>query len=252
MSNGLTLPFSQTLPFSNVSAFEVVVQTGGGIAIDGESYGADQFGDTGVGIYGETDIGQAIFGIATGSGVAGAFQGAVQVTDAKDEDAFGSTSWSKDHAAVAAHNNNGGFAFWGNSDNPGGTGIYARGAFLAARFDGATQVNGTLAVSGALTASGVNLLSSLKDLQGSLSQLQVQQAEMQQQQVESDGEAAGTQAQVTQLVGQVSQLSGQVSQLASQVSQLNQLASAIGQIGQLQSEVGQLQSEVSTLLSEAS
>jgi len=109
----------------------------------GEAYGTDKYGDVPTGVYGETDIGQAIFGVATGSGVAicgqggqfaGQFNGAVQVNDTKDEDAFGSTSGSKDHAAVAAHNNNGGFAFWGNSDSPGGSGIFARAATQAAQF----------------------------------------------------------------------------------------------------------------------
>jgi hypothetical protein len=155
MSNGLTLPFSQTIPSLSDSAFSIVVQDGGGTAISGEAYGTDKYGDVPTGVYGETDIGQAIFGVATGSGVAicgqggqyagqfngavqingaGQFNGAVQVNDTSNTDAFASTSGSANHAAVAAHNNNGGFAFWGNSDSPSGTGIFARGATQAAAF----------------------------------------------------------------------------------------------------------------------
>lgn len=83
-----------------------------------------------------------------GATAAAQFDGAVSVNDTKDEDAFRSTSGSSHHAAVAATNNSGGFAFWGNSDSKGGTGIYARGANLAAQFDGAVQVNGNINMGG--------------------------------------------------------------------------------------------------------
>jgi hypothetical protein len=147
---------------------------------------------------------------------------------------------SAGHAALAGHNTApsspgnvpSGFGIWATSNN---TAIYGQGQ-PAGWFEGNVQVNGTL------TVSGVNLLSSLQELQGDVGQLQSAQAD-------SDGEAAGTQAQVIQLVGQVSQLASQVSQLQSQVSQLNQLASQVNQIGPLQSAVSQLQSEVSILLS---
>lgn len=81
-------------------------------------------------------------------GVAGLFNGAVQVNNPTDDDVDGfvSTSVTQGHAAVAGHNNGGGFAFWGASDSAGGTGIYARGAKQAAQFDGAVEVNGTLNV----------------------------------------------------------------------------------------------------------
>lgn len=102
--------------------------TGGGYALWGSS--------NAIGIY------------AKGANAAAQFDGAVSVSDTKDEDAFGSTSGSSHHAAVAAHNNSGGFAFWGNSDSKGGIGVYARGANLAAQFDGAVQVNGNINMGG--------------------------------------------------------------------------------------------------------
>jgi phage-related tail fiber protein len=114
--------------------------------------GSSQPPSAGVGVYGDSDGGSGVYGASTSgigvvgvsqSGAAAQFDGAVSVNDTKDEDALGSTSGSSHHAAVAAHNNSGGFAFWGNSDSKGGIGIYARGATAAAQFDGAVSVNDT-------------------------------------------------------------------------------------------------------------
>ena len=84
--------------------------------------------------------------------------GVLQVNDTKDEDAVVSTSGSKDHAAVAAHNSGGGFAFWGSSTTPGGSGIYATGATQAAQFDGAVNINGDLKISGTLNNTAIQQL----------------------------------------------------------------------------------------------
>jgi hypothetical protein len=115
-------------------------------AIVGVTYSDAHAGVTGRNMTSGANGGVGIYG--TGGQYAGKFDGAVTVTDTQDEDAFVSTSGSKDHAAVAAHNNNGGTAFWGLSASPGGTGIYAKGAKWAAQFDGAVQVNGNIDMGG--------------------------------------------------------------------------------------------------------
>jgi hypothetical protein len=120
-------------------------------AIRGTSASAQNAGVSGTNTGGGTGLwatSTAIGVYAKGETAAAQFDGAVSVNDTKDEDAFGSTSGSSHHAAVAAHNNSGGFAFWGNSDSKGGTGLYARGANLAALFDGAVQINGNLNMGG--------------------------------------------------------------------------------------------------------
>jgi hypothetical protein len=112
--------------------------------------GAPSTPQWGCGVYGDSDNGYGVWGggaigVAGTGHVGGSFTAdsnpdnngnALQVNDSNDEDALISTSGSPNHAAVSGWNNGGGYAFWGASDEPGGTGIYARGNVYAAQFDG--------------------------------------------------------------------------------------------------------------------
>jgi hypothetical protein len=92
------------------------------------------------------------FGLWARAKTAGYFEGdggnAIQAVDTSDVDAIVATSSSPNHAALAAHNNSGGFGVWAASDSNagsvGGIGVYARGHKYAGQFDGDVQVNGTL------------------------------------------------------------------------------------------------------------
>jgi hypothetical protein len=66
MSNGLTLPFSAsgdslTLGGVGENAFSIALNSGGR-SIIGEAYGTDPYGDSGVGISGQSDVGTGVFG----------------------------------------------------------------------------------------------------------------------------------------------------------------------------------------------
>ena len=107
----------------------------------------------GTGVYGTGHVGGSFTAVSNpkndGNGL--------QVNDSNNEDALVSNSGSANHAAVAGHNSNGGFAFWGASDSAGGFGIYARGQKQAAQFDGHVQVNGDHSTTGTMTV-GVDLV----------------------------------------------------------------------------------------------
>jgi hypothetical protein len=130
MSNGLTLPFSRSFPSLSGEAFSIILQDGGGTAIVGEAYGTDLYGDVPSGVYGATDIGQGVYGEATGSGVgvygtggqyAGQFEGNVLVNSSSEgSDALLVTSGSNQHAAVSAQNDNGGYGVWATAEIPAG------------------------------------------------------------------------------------------------------------------------------------
>jgi hypothetical protein len=80
---------------------------------------------------------------------------ALQAVNTGDVDCINGTTNSQNHAAVAAHNNGGGFGLWAASDNKtgnvAGVGIYARGATHAAVFDGHIQHNGDHTCTGTMT-----------------------------------------------------------------------------------------------------
>jgi hypothetical protein len=104
----------------------------------------------GEGVHGETNsqtwagvTGIALNTAGTGPGVWAESKGkgpGIVAVNAGDVDCINATTNSQNHAAVAAHNNGGGFGLWAASDNSagpnGGVGIYARGARYAAWFDG--------------------------------------------------------------------------------------------------------------------
>lgn len=101
----------------------------------------------GVGVYG------------TGGQYAGKFDGNVKVTGNlnatnangqtisavgtdPNNDCINGTSSAAGHAGVSANNTGSGFGLWASSVK--GVGVYAKGASLAAQFDGSVLVNGTL------------------------------------------------------------------------------------------------------------
>jgi hypothetical protein len=155
------------------------VQGSGPTGVQGIGSGASPFvgvqgtstQPNGIGVYGDVTGAQAIavkgendagIGVWAQGHVAGYFAAAtnknndgnaLQVNDANDEDALVSNSNSAHHAAVSAHNNNGGFAFWGASSNTGGIGIYANGQSLAAQFGDSGATNGNVQVNGTLNVS---------------------------------------------------------------------------------------------------
>jgi len=70
----------------------------------------------------------------------------VQTDNGSDADGLQSTAATRAHAAVAAHNTGGGFAFWGDSDSDNGTGMFVRGKRLAAQFVGNVEIAGDLTI----------------------------------------------------------------------------------------------------------
>jgi hypothetical protein len=79
-------------------------------------------------------------------------------SDGENCDAVLAESSSSAHAAVAAHNSNGGYGVWAQSDNKtpgnvGGVGLYARGATYAAVFDGYPNAPALVIVNGTLHAT---------------------------------------------------------------------------------------------------
>ena len=161
---GLTLPFSQTLAATDTT-FEINITSGGGTAIQANSFGTDQFDDSGWGINAETDVGVAIQGTATtGSaivgqattGYAGLFGGTVTVNNdngqaitatSQTEDAVNGTSAAPQHAGVSA-----------NSTSPSGFGLFASsaGAAIYARGNPAAYLDGDVQITGVLTMTGPN------------------------------------------------------------------------------------------------
>jgi hypothetical protein len=98
---------------------------------------------------------------ARGATYAGQFYGPVQVNGTGDTDAIVATTSAQDHAALAGHNNGGGYGLWVASDSKtgtvGGVGLYARGTKMAAQFDGSVQCNGDHRCTGTVTV-GVDIV----------------------------------------------------------------------------------------------
>lgn len=100
------------------------------------------------------------FGVWAKARTAGHFESSlgycVEAMGTADIDAIDSTTSSPNHAALAGHNNGGGFGLWVASDTKtgqvGGIGIYARGATHAAQFDGHIQHNGDVHHAGTVYA----------------------------------------------------------------------------------------------------
>jgi hypothetical protein len=139
-----------------------------GVGLQGSSNSSDAVQGTSkspqhAGVSGVNDSGG--FGVWARGSPAGHFESskgfAVEAvgTDNVDIDTINSQSASRNHAAVAAWNNSGGFGLWASSmvrpgpETPsvGGIGLYAQGATYAALFQGLVQVNGDGHVTGVLT-----------------------------------------------------------------------------------------------------
>jgi hypothetical protein len=83
----LTLPFVASDTTGNLagkdgSAFEITLTSGGGTALYGASFGTDTYDDTPTGVYGETDIGVGVIGVATASGAEGYSTGVQGIANA--------------------------------------------------------------------------------------------------------------------------------------------------------------------------
>jgi hypothetical protein len=107
----------------------------------GESYSATDSGvwgnnfKGGFGVSGTSKNGIGVYGKGSLFGIKGETSGA-------------------ESTSIVGDNTGGGAGIAGTSDQPGGTGVYGRGAMLAARFDGKVAVNGDVAVDGNIDVTG--------------------------------------------------------------------------------------------------
>jgi hypothetical protein len=133
----LKLPYQGSIE-SNDAVFSIECSNGGGTAIFGESFGTDQFNDSGFGVSGESDVGVGVYGSSkSNSGVVGNSVSAQGVygTSSQFDAIVGQTS-SDAHAGVTGRNM--------TTGANGGVGLYGTGGQYAGKFDGPVQVNGTL------------------------------------------------------------------------------------------------------------
>ena len=176
MSNSLSLPYSakgqsEVLGGAGENAFYVTL-TDGGVAIRGDAYGSDHWGDSGTGLYGQTDVGVAVQGVATSSGMAvvGNATSGVAVSGTSGSqigvqgssggwDGVSGTTTSNAHSGVFGNHPGSGNGVAGHSStgygvdaySATGTALHATGGGLAAVIDGTLQVNGNHNCTGTLT-----------------------------------------------------------------------------------------------------
>jgi hypothetical protein len=125
--------------------------SGGEIAVQGSAYGADQFGDFGIGLQGLTDGGTGV-SAASQSGTAvqaSSGTGVAVAASSEMQDAVQGVSAAPDHAGVSGSNSGSGPGVWAHSES--GIGVYASSGSQDAvqGVSGSTQHAG---VSGANTA----------------------------------------------------------------------------------------------------
>ena len=124
---------------------------------------------SGPGVVGRSESGIGVEGTSDGIGVfgkgapAGHFESSrgvsIEALGLADADAILATSFSPNHAAVAAHNSDGGYGLWADSSSNtgiGGVGIYAKGAKYAAQFDGVVYCTGNMTVDGDIVLSAAD------------------------------------------------------------------------------------------------
>ncbi len=175
MSNDLTLPFAalgdtSTLAADpDLAAFSITLTAGGGIAIQGMSFGTDAGGDTPMGVLGETDVGIGVQGLSTGSGqgVVGlanqgfgvvGYNGVSPQTPEPDlagagvagfsVNNYGVWGGSASYDGVKGVSNSSMHAGVSGINGAGGSGVYGKGEQYAGYFEGTVHVTKDVEVQG--------------------------------------------------------------------------------------------------------
>jgi hypothetical protein len=121
---------------------------------------AGVFGDGGTanGVLGEsssaTDSGVLGNNFGSGFGVSGTSKNGIGVFGKGSLFGIKGETSGAESTSIVGDNTGGGAGIAGTSDQPGGTGVYGRGAMLAARFDGKVAANGDVAVDGNIDVTG--------------------------------------------------------------------------------------------------
>lgn len=131
--------------------------TGGGYGLWAKATTAGQF-EGNVAVNGQVNINgnQTVAGKLTANGqlavTSSSGQAIAATSTDQNTDCIYSTTTSGAHAGVSANNTGGGFGLWASSTN--GTAIYGQSNNVAAQFNGAVNVNGTLNHTGDVFVSG--------------------------------------------------------------------------------------------------
>jgi hypothetical protein len=125
MGTQLQLPISQSLA-DDSTMFEMM-STGGGIGLDGQAYGVDPYGDSGIGVYGASDVGVGVMGVATGANGIGvqaeSYEGPAVFGHSSGHNAIVGQSKSLTDSGVWGINDGGGYGVSGSAQGPSGIGV---------------------------------------------------------------------------------------------------------------------------------